>query len=168
MTYTREWLGWIPPGDAGIEATVVEMRRLAREARASPLLQLTADRILAGSGSDAERAGRLRVFLAERTVFEHDPPGLEWIRTPRNMLEEIRDRGAVTGDCDDVAVLAAALSHVAGFPVRFVLLGFEPGRPFEHVYAEVLADGRWRELDVTRPDQFPPGLRIHRRATREA
>lgn len=167
MAYPRERVYWIPEGHAGIEATVRTMRQLARDGTTSPLLRSTADRILAGAGTDADRARRIRDFLQEWTRFEFDPPGVELVRTPHEMLDTVRDGRAVSGDCDDVAVLGAALSHVAGLRSRFVLLGFEPGAPFRHVYTEVLADGRWRELDVTRPAQFPPGLRIHRRGFRE-
>jgi transglutaminase-like putative cysteine protease len=92
---------------------------------------------------------------------------MELVKAPAVMLQEIRatpDSYAV-GDCDDVATLGAAIALAMGLPVRFVLLGFELGGPFSHVYADAWSGGRWVELDTTKPAQFPPGLQTHRRAT---
>lgn len=79
------------------------------------------------------------------------------------MLNEWRLWGYATGDCDDAAILSAALALAMGLPVRWVLLGFSPGGAYRHVYAEACQGGRWVDFDVTKPAQFPPGLRIRRR-----
>ncbi|NIQ53939.1 MAG: hypothetical protein GWN71_11170, partial [Gammaproteobacteria bacterium] len=81
----------IPEGDAGIEATIRQMRRIARRAAENPLLQRTADRIMATTGPDVARAQRIRDWLAQHTRFRWDPEGVEFIRTPRQMLATIRD-----------------------------------------------------------------------------
>lgn len=166
MAFVLEAWHGIPHGHAGIETTVQHMRRVAREAQASPLLRDTADRILREAGNDLEAAHLLRGWLDSHTAFEFDPPGVERIKTPRAMLEEIRDRRVARGDCDDVAVLGAALSHMMGLPSRFQLVGFQYGEPYGHVYTEVRAGRRWVDLDTTRPAQLPPGLKIRRRGQR--
>lgn len=90
-------------------------------------------------------------YLSEHVHFVDDPLGLEYVGDPVRMLQEIEQRFYITGDCDDVAVLGAALGASIGIAPRFVVLAFhEPGAPMAHVYAE-LFDGRaWRDLDTTR------------------
>ena len=105
----------------------------------------------------------IRRWLARRFEFESDPPGLELLKAPDVMLREWEDGGKFTGDCDDAAIMAAAVALAAGFRVRWVVVGFRPGGPFRHVYAEAWDGRRWVDFDVTRPAQFPAGLRIRRR-----
>jgi len=106
---------------------------------------------------------RIRHWLARSFTFRPDPDGIELLQSPRVMLREWQEQGEARGDCDDAAILGAAVAHAAGFPVRFVVFGFEPGGPYGHVYAEAWDGARWVEFDVTRPFQFPSGLQVHRR-----
>lgn len=165
-TVAREYT--IPGGHAGIEATVRRMRAIVRGALRVPLLVETAADIVASAGGSTEAAERIRAWLDRHTEFVHDPVGVELIKTPRYMLQEIAHHGTARGDCDDVAVLGAALGKAVGLPARFVLLGFKEGAPFEHVYAELLTDSGWLELDTTAPAQMPPDLRIVSEGIREA
>lgn len=159
---------WIPSGDLGIEWTVRRMRRLVADARSSHLLAETARNIVTRSRSSTEAAERIRAFLESSVRFAHDPRGVELLKPPDMMLEELEQLGEAVGDCDDVAVLGAALGRAIGLPARFVLLAFTRGAPFEHVYTELLTDGGWQDLDTTRPHQLPSGLEIVRTSTREA
>lgn len=143
------------------------MRRLVRAAVRDPLLAETAARIVGNAPNDESSARRLREWLAEHTRFRPDPRGVELIKTPRYMLAEVSGEGVSLGDCDDVAVLAAALGKAAGHPARFVLYGFRPGEPYEHVFTELGTGAGWLELDTTRPAQMPPDLVIVREGVRE-
>lgn len=159
---------WIPAGHLGIEWTVRRMRRLVAASLGSPLLVASARNIVGRSQSSTEAAERIRAFLESGVRFTFDPRGVELLKPPDMMLEEIEQRGEAVGDCDDVAVLGAALGRAIGLPARFVLLAFAHGAPFEHVYTELLTEGGWRELDTTRPLQMPSGVQIVRTSTREA
>lgn len=87
------------------------------------------------------------------TLFQPDPWGLETIREVPEMLQDVAVRGALQADCDDVAVLAAALGKAVGMKSRLVVFGFEgPRGPFAHVFTELyVGGGRWADMDVTRP-----------------
>lgn len=159
---------WIPSGHLGIEWTVRRMRRLVNESLGSSLLATTARNIVSRSRSSTEAAERIRGFLEGSVRFAHDPRGVELLKPPDMMLEELEQLGEAVGDCDDVAVLGAALGRAIGLPARFRLLAFTRGAPFEHVYTELLTDGGWLDLDTTRPLQLPSGLEIVRTSTREA
>lgn len=158
---------WIPGGRLGVAATLQEMRKAVRAGLHDPLTLEAAGRIVSKAATDAERARRIRAWLEAYVDFLPDPVGLELIRTPRYMLDRVKAEGYAQGDCDDVAVLAAALGQAVGLPARWVLLSFAPGAPASHVYTELATGEGWMDMDTTAPDQFPPGLEIHRRYTRE-
>jgi len=132
----------LPYGEAGTWATVAAMRQVAREAARNPFIVDTARAIHAGDPV------QLRNWLQAHFRFQLDPQVYEAIWTPLAQLQQISRRGYALGDCDDAAVLGAALALASGLPVRFVLLAFDRGM-YSHVYAE--AGGI--ELDVTKPSQ---------------
>lgn len=151
----------IPPGDRGTEATIVAMASLI-DPKEGGLVEEVGDSLRVGPGSVA---ARVRELLATFVRFEHDPPGLEYVRHPERMLEEIRVTGETAGDCDDIAVLGAALGLAAGLPPRFVTVATRAGGPYVHVFTELGEGGRWIELDTSRELQgIPAGWTPPRRA----
>ncbi len=141
--------------------TVWHMAKLSRAGGRSALVRSRAAELrAAGGGARALRAYVDRVFR-----FVPDPEGVELLKTPELMLEEVRRTGEASGDCDDAAILSAALALELGYQVRFIVLGFKLGGDYGHVYTDISSGGPWLELDVTAPAQFPPGLRVHRRMT---
>lgn len=140
-------------GDAGVYQTLAAMRALVYQAAASPLVRAWAVEIArtVPPRSPAALAGAIRQFLSERVSYLDDPVGVELVHAPERLLDEIGSRYYVTGDCDDVATLGAALAASVGLPSRFVVLSFGgPGDPFQHVYAELWTGDGWAELDTTR------------------
>lgn len=153
----------IPRGDAGTRATVQHMRRLANAGVRHPLTVTLASLIVEGAGGDKLRQARaIRSWLASSVAFQSDPYGVELLRTVPEMLNEIQFRGLGRYDCDDVAILGAALGKAAGLPARFQVLGFHtPSHPYRHVFAELYGSpARWVELDITRPDHLPRVARV--------
>lgn len=170
---TGPHLFWIPPGDAGTYWTLDAMAALARQASRDPLTIFTVGAILRPSDimrrpppSDSWGTARqLREWLADRFAFLADPVGagvfghpdqdIELVRDPVILLREIQQTAQAHGDCDDAATLAAALTTAAGLPTRFRVVGFVPGGPFTHVYAEARTTHGWVDFDVTRPGVVP-------------
>jgi len=123
----------------------------------------TAAQVSSRGADPAEKAQLIREFVDYAVTFTPDPLGLELVKSPEYMLREFFAQGEAFGDCDDVAVLAAALGMAVGIPARFTLLGFSPTQPFRHVLTELYTPCQgWVEMDTTRPDQFPPGLEVVR------
>ena len=138
-------------------ATVRAMASLAKAgARSEPIRARARDLAVGGPAA-------IRQWLNRRFKFVRDPRGVELLKSPQVMLAEWEQHGEAVGDCDDAAILGASVALAAGYRVRWVLLGFKPGGPFGHIYAEALEAGRWQDFDITRPAQFPAGLREHRR-----
>jgi hypothetical protein len=133
---------------------------VVRHDLANPAVRRAAIGVVRGVGQDAEtQAALIRRWLQSHVQFVRDPDGLEWLTAPADQLRELRANGRIYGDCDDVAVLGAALGLSVGMRARFVMLG--PPEQFIHVFT-VLGDPRgaaWWELDTTRPMQtIPPAL----------
>jgi transglutaminase-like putative cysteine protease len=105
----------------------------------------------------------IRQWLNRRFRFVRDPQGVELLKSPEVMLQESDLQGEAAGDCDDAAILGASVALASGYRVRWVVLGFQRGGPYGHVYAEANDGHGWQDFDVTRPAQFPPGLKAHRR-----
>lgn len=139
-------------GDDGVYQTLAAMRALVYQAAADPYVRAWGVEIARSvpARNLAALAGGIRQFLVEHVTYLDDPVGVELVHAPARLLEEIGARYYVTGDCDDVATLGAALGAAVGLPSRFVVLSFGgPGDPFAHVYAELWTGGGWVELDTT-------------------
>jgi len=80
--------------------------------------------------------------------YSNDPRHVELVKTPRRMVEEIRERGSTVVDCDDIACMAATMCLLIGREVELVALGFEP-KSLSHVGVRVKEpkSNRWIWLD---------------------
>lgn len=157
-------LGWIPDGDAGTLATLQEMDRVVRWdlSHSRDLLARELAPIVPVRGTPLEVARAIREHLARRVRFTFDPPGLELVQAASHMLRTTRPQG----DCDDIAVMGATLGLAAGLPARFVVVGFTPDGPFQHVYTELETPAGWVDLDTSRDLQgVPAAFQPARRAT---
>lgn len=130
------------------------MRELVAAGAVEPRVRAAAAEAIAGNSCSA--CG-IRRWLGSRFRFLRDPTGIELLRGPVALLDDVARVGYALGDCDDAAVLGAALGRAAGLPARFVVFGWTgPDGPFTHVFAELGAGPRWIDLDVTRPYRLPP------------
>jgi hypothetical protein len=150
-------------GDPGTLETLRVMARLVngRGGVDNPSVVFVARSLVADTPrSDSERAAVIRDFLQRIWKFVDDPPDRELLRDPENMMHEYDATGAVMGDCDEAAILGAALGKAAGLDATFTVLGWDdasssmPGQPprYSHVFASLLTrDGAPVDLDVTKP-----------------
>lgn len=155
----------IPSGDAGVQATVIRMRDLARRASLDPIVRTVTARLVIGiPGSAGHLQARIiRDWLTARVRFLPDPTTAETLHDPAWSLDQILTSGQVQLDCDDVAILAAAMGQSIGLRARYVVVAFRsPNAPYQHVWAD-LGDGRrWLSVDPTRPVQGLDGLAVTR------
>lgn len=162
---------WIPPGDWGNYITLARMAELARGAASQPLTRQTVYSILGGSQAPRDRWSRaalLREYLQAHVRFRPDPVGpgvfgaledLESLTDPVSQLATIQRAYTFEGDCDDAAVLGAALALPMHLTARFRVVGFDPLGGYTHVWTDVLTERGWRDLDVTRRSQVIPPIR---------
>lgn len=141
-------------GDAGTEQTIAVMRDLVQRGVAHPLVRRTAVEIArtVPPGDLNAIARAVRRWLQDHVHFVYDPMNIEHVTAPDILLNECTVRYFTTGDCDDIAVLGAALAGAVGVQSRFVVLGFgpEPDAPMGHVFTELFDGAQWLDLDITR------------------
>ena len=154
---------WAAAGTWKVPDTLRRMSKVVGDSlRMRPVVESAAAllRYVPGRNYSA-RAAFLRSWLNSHFIFTPDPHGVETLRTPDYMLSAIERQGWVAGDCDDAAILSAALGKAAGFPATFVALAFDPtGKRFRHVYTVLHGPaGEEYEMDFTRSNQaLPPAV----------
>jgi transglutaminase-like putative cysteine protease len=142
----------IPGGDAGVlGATLPRMQALIRQARVNALVRGAAARIVGGCAPEdgACRVRRIYSWVKARIRFVPDPRRVELLHEPLAMLYTIRRQEWAAGDCDDMAILIAALLESIGTATRLRVVSIRGGDPppLHHVFAEAKVDGAWVRLD---------------------
>lgn len=149
----------IPGGDAGVLATLALMQSVVDDAvNSADVVQFARHlAVRAGVRREYAQAQAIAGWLSRVWRFVHDPADREMLSTPELMLDEFGTWGIVTGDCDDAAILGAALGKAVGLNAQFTVYGFPSDVPGEadvygHVFAVLLtSDGKRVSLDCTRP-----------------
>lgn len=130
--------------------TLSEMIRLVREGLRDSEIVLLARRLVleAGAGRDVVRqAAALLQAVRERVAYLEDPFDVEFIRSPRQVLEG----GA--GDCEEQTIALATLAASIGIPVRLVAARPSPEDPeWRHVWTELLIGSQWVAADASVPE----------------
>lgn len=149
-------------GDAGTRQTIAAMCDMVQRSVATPLVRSAVTSIVGdvGGRDDIGQILAVRDWMCGRVRFLRDPANNELLHTPEWMLRRVMRDGVVHVDCDDAAILGAALCGAIGMNVAFVTAAFYASdAPFSHVWASAKSpDGRgdWIELDTTRPMQNLP------------
>lgn len=118
------------------------MAKLAREGSHSYEVRSAATKIVhdVPSKQVAGELAALYRWVRDNIRYRFDPVELEWVQSPtRTMLER-------AGDCDDMAVLLAALAGSLGHRYRFLTVGPRAG-VMKHVAVEVWDGKGWVTLD---------------------
>lgn len=142
---------YVRDGVAGNFDVVFQMTRLARAAILNKNFQDFVNRILIaanvnGYASPDVKLETLYNWITQKLFYVADPAGrIESIKSP---LRTISDG---YGDCDDLAILAAAAIGVIGYEPRFVLARFDKQDQFSHVYVDVTIDDKRYILDPALP-----------------
>jgi hypothetical protein len=163
----------LPTGDLGTFMTLGTMRSMVAREFLLPVVRLTATDIVAGLGGadGVEQAHMIREWIDAHTEFLRDPDKVEMLHGPSWQVQRILQTGRIYVDCDDVAMLAAALGRAVGLRARFVVVGFSrQNAPFRHVWAELSPrrpQPQWIEMDLTRAAQEMPFNNIRRVLTVE-
>lgn len=156
MTFLQSW---IPNGPAGTAATLRLMGQLVRAGSFDVQVREMAAQAVQGAGSDHARIERLNTFLTRHTEFLPDPLLAEALVPATIAVDKIHANGLFQGDCDDVAVVTAALGLSIGLMARFVAVSFD-GVGFAHVWTELASpqNSQWFAIDPTRPAQNLPAI----------
>lgn len=168
--------------DSSTAATIVSMRRLAREYAHHPsVMAATAHALSAGVRSDRDVACALFYWIKGNIQFVEDEQlmyeqlGIEPAHLDKELLivpPVLLAMPSPMGDCDDFSLLLASMLLCAGVQPYFVTIAAEADLPrkFSHIYvcARLADEGTHLCLDPgNRLQMVPPGWESDK-ATRKA
>jgi transglutaminase-like putative cysteine protease len=85
-----------------------------------------------------------------------DPPDAEYIRAPELQLKEGAINGFFQGDCDDSAVLAAALLAAGDWPAVLTAIRMPNESEYSHVWARSVFNSVYIDIDPIVPAEKLP------------
>jgi len=149
-------LARVPPGTAGIFATVRAMRSLIDAGKVSPVMIEAASQLiyLVPAKAQLSEIDALFSWVQDHVRYQQDVAGVETLADPLTTLRR------QAGDCDDQVTLLGTLLEAAGYPTRIVIAAYQAPQAWEHTYLQALADGQWIDLDPTEDGPIgyaPPG-----------
>lgn len=140
----------IPNGKAGTVATLKIMRGLARKYKAAISIRTLAQILTRNlpPKNYTREVDTLFQFVRDKIRYVKDINGIETIQTPVQTVK------LGSGDCDDKALLVAALLESIGHTTRFVAVGFSPVG-YSHVFTQTKIGPKWVTLETT--ERLPLG-----------
>jgi hypothetical protein len=121
----------------GTDQTVAKATQLVRESLSDPVVRLTAENIVRKLPERDKSAEIRAISRFVRKNIRYTNEGIETIKTPRLLLDEIRTYGKAVGDCDDHVILWLALHKVIGQKVRIKVVSQRKNKVASHIYGEV-------------------------------
>lgn len=135
----------IADGPAGASQTIGQMRQLVLDAVRDPSQRVRELALsIIPSSAWVPQVRSIQLWVQENIRYVQDPPDLELVQTPQKTIEY----GA--GDCDDQAVLVAALLTSVGHPCQFLAVGFQGG-PLAHVLTRTKIGANWVAVETIKP-----------------
>lgn len=146
-------------GDTGIVQTVGNIKSAVFRALRDPnqLIRRRAESLIRNSGArDRDERTEIRTianFVKKHFHYVHDPRGVEFVKSPELIDQEISRYGQFIGDCDDSAAYLAALLKSIGYRVNLTIISDKrnPRKTFTHIFAQAFSPkmARWVSLDMT-------------------
>ena len=130
---------------------------LATESHSLPVKTLTR-KVLDSRGVRADENYRqtamiLHRFVADDVPFIDDPLGFERMVSPAELAQQILNQppGTVGGDCDDKAVLLAAMARSVGIAASGSFLDTDAEGEIDHAMTVMVIDGQPVHAETTIP-----------------
>lgn len=146
---------WKNAGD--INTIIQEMNRLVDETVGQEdFLEFARGIVQRSPFEGAEQIGVVKDYVSNLVKYQPDPQRAELFTSPHKMMELIY-QGTAMGDCDDFAILCAAIYRALGYNARIVLLD-QTGQGFNHAANHVYSESAnlWYYVDATRSLKVAP------------
>jgi hypothetical protein len=122
--------------------TIEVMKKMAREFSRHDLVKRLATNILHYNNIPShhylDESRAIGEFVKKHIRYVKDPVGTESLQAPDMMIRMMQDVGYSMGDCDDMALLTAALLMSVGIRPRFRAVRYKEGEGnFNHIYVVV-------------------------------
>lgn len=146
----------LPHGPQIIPAILVGLNRIAAKYGSNPIVRAASIYQLKGLGDDdvLGQAMRLHAFVRDEVTYVGDPLEGEFVTSPVQLLAGIANGKQVFGDCDDHAVLLAAMLQSLGIESQVVAVKL--GADYDHAVTIAYVKGEWIVLDPCAKDGSMP------------
>lgn len=137
----------LPKGDASTDATIAVMRAVVHSCVDSGPVYKAIQPLVKNfdkSSSNHHRAHQLATyvysFMMKHFLFKPDPQAAEFLQHPDILLRKINRDGQAAADCDDLAMMAAAMCMLGIYHMEIqatpilAVIGIRLNRPFQHVF----------------------------------
>lgn len=124
-----------------------EARAYAEQAIGRGPRRVQAERLFNRIRDDVNYVGDPQPFIKGSTKV-----GVEFIKAPWVMVNEIRRNDHSGGDCDDQAVLGYTLLKLVGIPAKLRVGWLAGAENPAHIYVAAYLDGAWVPFDTTRAE----------------
>lgn len=123
------------------------MVKLTKAAKADPEIHALSRHLVAQvpGKSWGQEVNTIFRFVRDTIRYTLDPAGWEGLQTPVQTLK------MKSGDCDDQAMLVAALLESIGHKCRFVAVKVDNSPQYCHVFAQTKIGPNWITLETTEP-----------------
>lgn len=113
-----------------LDQTVAAMRTEANKAKKTlrPLAEQICHELEPGDYNS--EIGAIYAWVCKNIRYTRDIHNVEYVQSPARLIQ------SMSGDCDDIACLLAALCMALGNEARFLVVGFENRQP-SHVFMQV-------------------------------
>ena len=132
--------------NANLTEVVRELSRMVQEGTIDPSVRKLAEQITIGQ---ADPIGMVFVFVTHTFPYQLDPINYELFIHPRRMVEDYYQGRLHSGDCDDHALLNAALLGSIGYKTRIILVDNGRSGEINHALSQVETKIGWVDVDTT-------------------
>ncbi len=137
LTYDSLPAQVVPYGGVGhsIRAMLDAMR--GPRGASAPIVRFVAEEIVryVSPKDYLSEMAAVRYWVNHRLPYLRDPATVEWLRDPVALLADVQKYGIARADCDEIAMLTAALWMALGNQADFATVGFSSSGPATHVLA---------------------------------
>ncbi len=146
-------------GDSGIAQTVEKIKKAIYYSLREPQQRIRkrAEQILRDYAvperNDLEEIRVISNWVKDHFHFVNDPSGVEFVKSPEMIDDEITQYDYFMGDCDDASGYVAALLKSVGYPVALTVIANpkNPAQNFTHIFPQsfLVKSQKWVTLDMT-------------------
>jgi len=140
-------------GDEAVFNTVRIMSEVINESSANYKVRKFAESILedkyTGTFNESNIVNIIYNYLLKNTKYLYDINGVELIKSPLLIIDEIEAGHTPLLDCDDYTVFSLSLLKSIGFNVAIRIIATNGTKEYDHVYGLVKIKGEWLPIDCT-------------------
>ncbi len=140
-------------GDEAIFNTVRIMSGVINESSINYKVRKFAESILedkySGHFNEHNIVNIIYQYIIKNTKYLYDINGVELIKSPLLIIDEIEAGHKPLLDCDDYTVFSLSLLKSVGFSVAIRIISANGTKDYDHVYGLVKVKGEWIPLDCT-------------------